>query len=93
MRHHFATFIASNTSPGVLVIRQKVAVAEAANADEKDNPARVPGTWVTGARNFGPLEVAGPKDGRRLTLRTLDHTGKELWRHEVTAAELGHKAA
>jgi hypothetical protein len=32
MRHHFATFIASTTSPGVLVIRQKVAVAEAAES-------------------------------------------------------------
>jgi len=32
MRHHFATFIASNTSPGVLVIRQKVPVSVAADS-------------------------------------------------------------
>jgi hypothetical protein len=32
MRHHFATFIAGRTSPGVLVIRQRVAVADAAES-------------------------------------------------------------
>lgn len=32
MRHHFATFVMSNTSPGVLVIRQKVPVVVAAES-------------------------------------------------------------
>lgn len=56
--------------------------------EEADNPARVPGTWVTGVRNFGLLEVTGTSKDRRLLMRTLDGTGKELWRHEIKATDL-----
>lgn len=56
---------------------------------EADNPARIPGTWVTGGtRNFGLLEVAGKPGERVLTLRTLDAQGKELWKHEIREGEL-----
>ena len=56
---------------------------------EANNSARVPGTWVTnGTRNFGMIEVSGPAKDRKLTLRTLDQKGRELWRHEIRAAEL-----
>ncbi|HEX7180235.1 MAG TPA: alkaline phosphatase D family protein [Thermoanaerobaculia bacterium] len=55
---------------------------------EAENPARVPGTWVTGIRNFGLIEVSGKPDDRVLTLRTLDFNGKELWKREIRAAEL-----
>jgi alkaline phosphatase D len=56
---------------------------------EEDNPARIPGTWVTdGRRNFGLLELSGKADDRVLTLRTLDLQGKELWRHQIKASEL-----
>jgi alkaline phosphatase D len=57
------------------------------NEKEKDNPARVPGTWVT-ERNFGLLEVTGQPKARVLTLRTLDAQGKELWRHAIREDEL-----
>jgi alkaline phosphatase D len=55
---------------------------------EENNPARVPGTWVTTVKNFGLIEVSGPADARTLTMRTLDRTGKELWRHQIKAADL-----
>jgi alkaline phosphatase D len=56
---------------------------------EANNPARVPGTWVTdGTRNFGLLEVSGKPGERALTLRTLDAKGKELWKHEIREKEL-----
>ena len=56
---------------------------------EANNPARVPGTWVTGGvRNFGLIEVSGKPDARVLTLRTLDADGKELWKHEIREGEL-----
>jgi alkaline phosphatase D len=58
------------------------------NDKEENNPARVAGTWVNDVRNFGMLEVSGPKDARRLTMRALDAAGKQLWRHEVAAADL-----
>lgn len=61
---------------------------------EADNPARVPGTWVTGGvRNFGILEVSGKPEDRVLTLRTLDADGKELWRHEIREGELRYPKA
>ena len=57
--------------------------------EEANNPARVAGTWVTGGvRNFGLIEVSGTAKDRRLLMRTLDQAGKELWRHEIKAAEL-----
>jgi alkaline phosphatase D len=58
------------------------------NEDEADNPARVPGTWVTETNNFGLIDLSGPPKDRRLTLRTVDYAGKELWKHEIAAGEL-----
>lgn len=62
---------------------------------EENNPARVPGTWVTGVKNFGLLEYSLVKDetgnkivDRVLTLRTIDLTGKEWWKHEIKASDL-----
>jgi alkaline phosphatase D len=56
--------------------------------DEADNPARVPGTWVSDQRSFGLLEVSGPAADRVLTLSAVDAAGVELWRHQIRAAEL-----
>ncbi|HJQ68843.1 MAG TPA: alkaline phosphatase D family protein [Blastocatellia bacterium] len=56
---------------------------------EANNPARVANTWVTGVKNFGLIEVSGKAQDRRLLLRTIDLNGKELWRHEIKASELG----
>jgi len=62
---------------------------------EENNPARVPNTWVTGVKNFGLLEYSLIKseDGKKindrvLTLRTIDITGKEWWKHEIKASDL-----
>jgi hypothetical protein len=48
----------------------------------------MPGTWVTGVRNYGLLEASGPAKGRKLVMRTLDATGKERWQPEIKAADL-----
>lgn len=56
--------------------------------EEETNPARVPGTLVKGVRNFGLIEASGTAKNRKLTLRTLNAVGKELWRHEIRADEL-----
>jgi alkaline phosphatase D len=56
--------------------------------EEKNNPARIPGTWVVGVRNFSLIEVSGKEGERVLTLRTLDANGKELWRRDIKASEL-----
>ena len=55
---------------------------------DADNPARVPGTFVTGQHNFGLIDVSGPKDDRVLTLRALDTEGRDLWHHEIRRSDL-----
>ena len=48
------------------------------------NDNRVEGTLVV-QRNFGMLEFSGPRTARKLSLRTYDSEGKELWVHEISA--------
>jgi alkaline phosphatase D len=55
---------------------------------EKDNPHRIPGTWVTDKHNFGLLRFDGPRTDRRLTMECYDKNGNLLWSHVVTAREL-----
>lgn len=58
--------------------------------DEKEraSPARVEGTLVEDARNFGVLRFDGKGPERRLTMECRDAEGKLRWKHVVTAAEL-----
>jgi alkaline phosphatase D len=56
--------------------------------DEENNPARVPGTWVTGVRNFGLIEASGARNQRKLVLKAVDANGKEWWTHEIRESEL-----
>jgi alkaline phosphatase D len=60
---------------------------------EENNPARAPGTLTAGKRNFGVIAVAGAKDARVMTLRTLDERGQEVWRYEIKASDLRPPAA
>ena len=53
------------------------------NDDEKDNPLRVPGTLVMGARNFCTVDVTGPRAARTLVFRAFAADGRELWTHQV----------
>lgn len=55
---------------------------------EQNNPVRVPGTLVDKTKNFALIEVTGPRDDRRLTVRLLGPDRSELWRHEIAAREL-----
>ncbi len=56
--------------------------------EEEKNPSRVPGTYVTDARNFGLIEATGPKGDRKLVLHTIDKDGKERWKVEISEKEL-----
>ncbi len=58
------------------------------HADEKDNPSRVDGTWVTRTRNFGRVAITGPKDDRRVVLSCHGPDGATLWQHVVRATDL-----
>ncbi|HRF59811.1 MAG TPA: alkaline phosphatase D family protein [Fimbriimonadaceae bacterium] len=58
------------------------------NDREENNPARVPGTWVTRLRNFGTVDVSGPRGDRKLVLQAFDKDGKRLWIHAIRQSEI-----
>lgn len=87
-----ATELIKRTEPGLYPLydftSSPLTSGTAKNDREANNPARVPGTWVTDVRNFGTIDVSGKARERLLTLRTFDAKGKELWRHEIKESEL-----
>lgn len=90
-RHH--TELLKRQEPGMIPLHEFTSSPLTSGGGriekEANNPARVPGTWVTGGvRNFGLLEVSGKPGARVMTLRTLDADGKELWKHEIREGEL-----
>lgn len=48
---------------------------------------RMPGS-STFERQFALIDVSGPEEDRRLTLRVMSMEGKELWNREVKASQL-----
>ncbi|MCS6969233.1 MAG: alkaline phosphatase D family protein [Cytophagales bacterium] len=58
----------------------------ATNVNEP-NTLRVPGTMVND-RNFATIEVTGPRNDRKMTIRVFDYTGKQHWSKEITAKEI-----
>jgi alkaline phosphatase D len=73
-------FTCSPLSSGARTMRE--------NDPEAENAWRVPGTLVTGARNYGRVAVSGEGANRKLTLSCRDKTGAELWQHAVHIEEL-----
>jgi len=63
-----------------------VTAAPASKADEL-NFFRMPGTSVF-ERHFAMIEITGPEDDRKLTMRVLDLEGNELWQQSVRASQL-----
>jgi hypothetical protein len=55
---------------------------------EANNPFRVNGTLVLDVKNFGIIEVSGTAKDRKLLLKSIDSTGKEHWKHEISESEL-----
>ncbi|WP_448519914.1 alkaline phosphatase D family protein [Rhodoflexus sp.] len=53
------------------------------------NTLRVPNTMVND-RNFATIEVTGPRNDRKLTIKVFDYTGKEQWTKEITAKEISN---
>jgi alkaline phosphatase D len=56
--------------------------------EEKNNPARVAGTLVDDAHNFGILRFSGPRTDRTLVFECWDHTGTLRWKYEINARDL-----
>jgi alkaline phosphatase D len=53
------------------------------------DPGLVEGTRV-GEQNFCALDITGPRNKRILTARSFAADGRELWRKEISAADLMH---
>lgn len=43
---------------------------------------------VVGVRNFGTIDVSGPRKDRVLDLKIFDSKGKELWKYRIRAEDL-----
>lgn len=54
------------------------------NAANEANSLRVAGSHV-GERNYGLIEITGPRQGRKLRFALYDVDGKELWSQEIQA--------
>lgn len=57
------------------------------NIANQHNNYRVPNT-AYGGHNFGLITVSGVRGNRMLTLRCMDKDGNEVWKHEISEAEL-----
>ena len=58
------------------------------NHEDEPNTNREPGTMV-GLRNYGVLNVAGPRKERVLTMTVKDAEGRALWTRSIDAGH-GH---
>ncbi len=56
--------------------------------DEETNPYRVANTLLLDVKNFAIVEVSGKDKERKLTLKAIDASGKEHWKHEILQNEL-----
>lgn len=55
---------------------------------EVENSQRVPGTYVTGLRNYGVIEVTGPRLDRVMRLACYNSAGTEQWSYELRARDM-----
>ena len=58
------------------------------DSPEFENAVRLPGTLVSGHRNYGRISVTGPSGQRVLTLSCHSKDGKSFWTHTIEEAEL-----
>ena len=58
------------------------------NSEEFNNPLRVDGTIIYEKRNFGMVEVTGPRGDRTLILSGYTAEGQKRWEHEIHEDEL-----
>ena len=60
------------------------------SAENNENQYRVKGT-MTQQRNFGIMEITGPRTDRKLRLFVYDADGKQLWDHTIMANDLRYR--
>lgn len=56
--------------------------------EEKENPARVSGSWFSERRNYGLARISGPTGHRLLTLECKDSQGQLVWTLQLKEREL-----
>ena len=55
---------------------------------EKDNPARIPGTWITKERSFGRVRVQGKGKERKVLFGAYRSDGSLIWEHSWVPGSL-----
>lgn len=85
-RHH--SELSKLTQEGITIYDLTVSplTSTAYNAQDEENEHRVADTHV-GERNFGILELTGPRKERVLAISIFDGNGELLWKRELPAAK------
>lgn len=88
-RHHteLSMLKENNRVPALYDLTVSPLTAGPARNVNEPNTLRVPGTMVND-RNFATVQISGPRDNRKLTIKVFDHTGKEQWTKEISAQEI-----
>lgn len=81
-RHH--SELSETTTKGIKVYDLTVSplTSGAYNAEAEPNGLRVKGSQI-GERNYGIIDVSGPRKARKLTISLHDVKGKKLWDTEL----------
>lgn len=83
-RHHTELNLLENSAGNAIYDFTVSPLTSGVNTRPEDNSLRVENTLVK-ERNFGIMEISGPRTERILTLRIFDKNGKELWVKEIAS--------
>ena len=94
MRIIIAFSISGNFSPVILAIREIFTgspLTSGVHAPARnEDMSRTDAETVVNQHNFCTLDFSGEWGERRLTMKSFDAAGRELWKREVGANELTH---
>ena len=83
-RHHTELSVLVNASGNKVYDFTVSPLTSGAHQTDEPNVYRVPGTMVT-ERNFGTMEISGPRKNRQLVFNIFDVNGELLWSETIQA--------
>ena len=88
-RHHSEIIVRDGPLPyRLLDITVSPLLSGTHGSGERDNPARLEGSYITDQRNFALLHFEGRGSDRRLRIEFLDPDGRRLFQTTIPAAAL-----
>jgi alkaline phosphatase D len=81
-RHHTEMSLLENSKGNSIYDLTVSPLTSGVHDKDEENMLRVENTLVT-ERNFGIMEISGPRTDRVLTISIFNNQGEELWRREI----------